>query len=303
MLKGVALSITATSLFAGLYYYSTLLHPLTGELIFGWRMVLMMPCITVFLIATGEWSKVKALCFRIRKRPQLFLYLVLSSALLGSQQWLFMWAPLNGQALNVSMGYFLLPLVMLLVGRYFYKERLSGMQKLAAASAAIGVANEFYQVGGVSWTSLFVCLGFPAYFALRRRLNTAHLGGLWFDVTLTLPAAFCFVSRTPHDAFSTAPHLSVLLCLLAIISAAAFMAYTAANRLLPFGLFGLLGYVEPVLMVMVSLMLGERIHAEQWLTYIPIWIAVLLLAAEGGINLAGFKLKRRALAGSPCDCN
>ncbi|RKE38903.1 RarD protein [Paraburkholderia sp. BL23I1N1] len=116
MLKGVALSITATSLFAGLYYYSTLLHPLTGELIFGWRMVLMMPCITVFLIATGEWSKVKALCFRIRKRPQLFIYLVLSSALLGSQQWLFMWAPLNGQALNVSMGYFLLPLVMSRIG-------------------------------------------------------------------------------------------------------------------------------------------------------------------------------------------
>lgn len=287
MYKGVTLSIIASCLFAGLYYYSTLLKPLNGEEIFGWRMLLTLPCVTLFMIVGKEWKLVAAIFVRIRRKPMLLPALCLSSALLGIQQWLFLWAPVNGRGLNVSLGYFLLPLAMLLVGRLVYRERLSPLQKLAALSAVSGVAHELYQIGGFSWEALLVAAGLPAYFVLRRKLATAHLGGLWFDMLLMLPFAawFAMIRSSTADYVTYAPRLYFMLLFLAIISAAAFMSYIVASRLLPFGLFGLLGYVEPVLMVCVSLLLGEQIQTKEWLTYIPIWVAVGFLAIDGALHI------------------
>jgi len=281
--RGVALSVTSSCLFAGLYYYATLLSPLSGVQIFGWRMLLTLPCVTLFMLVSREWKHVVQLFSRLRRRPALFLGLLCSSALLGTQQWLFMWAPLNGRGLQVSLGYFLLPLSMLLVGRLFYRERLSGLQKLAGLSAACGVAHALYQAGGFSWEALLVALGFPLYFMLRRRLSTEHLGGLWFDMLLTLPFASWVVlgQHVGSQPFVQHPSLYLLVIILALISATAFMAYITASRLLPLGLFGLLGYVEPVLMLLVALALGEHIQADEWLTYLPIWGAVALLVIEG----------------------
>ena len=270
--RGVALSVTATTLFASLYFYATLLHPLTGTEIFGWRMLLTLPCVTVFLMVTGQWSHVVGIAQRLRRRPALLLALMASSALLGVQLWLFLWAPINGAALQVSLGYFLLPLAMLAIGRLLYGDRLTGLQKAAACAAAVGVAHEVFRIGMPSWQALLVALGLPAYFVLRRQLRTDHLGGLWFDMALTLPVAlWCVVERgAVAQAFAEAPRLFALVPLLAVISAAAFMTYTLSSRLLSFSLFGLLGYVEPVLMLGVSLLLGERVQPDEWLTYVPI---------------------------------
>jgi chloramphenicol-sensitive protein RarD len=70
------------------------------------------------------------------------------------------------------------------------------------------------------------------------------------------------------------------------------VAYIVASRLLPLGLFGLLSYVEPVLLLGVALLLGESIQAEEWLTYIPIWMAVAVLVLEGFRHLV--RQRRRA---------
>jgi chloramphenicol-sensitive protein RarD len=280
--KGVVLSVASSCLFASLYFYTTLLGPLGGDAIFGWRMVLMLPLVSLFMLACGEWHQVLAIGARIRQTPRLLGLLCLSSALLGVQQWLFMWAPLNGHGLDVSLGYFLLPLTMLMVGRLLYGDRLTSLKKLAALCAAVGVANELYQVGRVSWATLLVAGGLPLYFILRRKLATAHLGGLWFDTLLTLPVAAGFALGQGVEPFRQAPHLYALVLGLGVISAAAFMSYIVAGRLLPFSLFGLLGYVEPVLLVGVAVALGEQIKPEQWLTYLPIWVAVAVLIADGG---------------------
>ncbi|BCS46599.1 permease [Pseudomonas amygdali pv. tabaci] len=281
--KGIALSVASSCAFAGLYYYATLLKPLDGEQIFGWRMLLTLPCVTLFLLLGREWNPVSNVFNRLVQQPSLIIGLLASSALLGIQQWLFMWAPINGRGLQVSLGYFLLPIVMILVGTLFYRERLSWLQIAAGVAAVLGVTHEVIQVGGFAWETLLVALGFPAYFVLRRTLNTANLGGLWFDMFFMIPVAtwFALGSQASSSCFDQAPRLYALVPLLAVISAAAFMAYTTASRLLPFSLFGLLGYVEPVLMVVVALLIGERIAPSDWLTYIPIWFAVGLLILEG----------------------
>jgi chloramphenicol-sensitive protein RarD len=281
--KGIALSVSASVLFAVMYYYTSLLTPLSGVEIFGWRMLLTVPCMTVFMVLSGEWKRVVEIVRRVSANRKLMAGLVASSALLGVQLWLFMWAPLNGYSLDVSLGYFLLPLTMVLTGRIAYGERLSYLQKVAVVFACLGVINEVYQVGGFSWATLLVCIGYPAYFVLRKRLAADNLGGLWLDMALTLPVAFWFVHSGAQGfgVFEQHPWLSLLIPMLGVISASALVVYIIASRLLPFSLFGLLSYVEPVLLLGVALLLGESIKKGEWLTYIPIWMAVLVLVFEG----------------------
>lgn len=294
MSKGIALSVFASVLFAVMYFYTSLLAPLDGEEIFGWRMLLTMPCMTLFMLVSGEWKRVVDPLRRVAAKPLLLVGLMLSSALLGAQLWLFMWAPLNGYSLDVSLGYFLLPLTMILTGRLVFGEQLSYLQKVAACLATLGVINELYQVGSFSWATLVVALGYPAYFVLRRRLATDHLGGLWLDMTLLLPVAFWMVQSGAQGfgVFGQHPWLTLLIPVLGLISASALVVYIIASRLLPFSLFGLLSYVEPVLLLGVALLLGESIKAEEWLTYLPIWLAVVVLVFEGAKHLAR---QRRAL--------
>ncbi|MBT1265616.1 MULTISPECIES: EamA family transporter RarD [Pseudomonas] len=283
MSKGVVLSVLASVLFAVMYYFTSLLTPLSGLEIFGWRMLLTVPCMTVFMIVSGEWRRVWELVRLVAAKPALIGGVVVSSALLGVQLWLFMWAPLNGRSLDVSLGYFLLPLTMVLTGRLVYGEQLSRLQKIAVFFAGAGVLNELYQVGGFSWATLVVIIGYPVYFVLRKRLKTDHLGGLWLDMALMLPVALWFVQSGEQGFAVLDAHkgLYALIPMLGLISASALVCYVVASRLLAFSLFGLLSYVEPVLLLGVALLLGESIKAGEWLTYLPIWLAVMVLVFEG----------------------
>lgn len=283
MSKGILSSVAASCLFAVMYFYSSLLTPLDGEEIFGWRTLLTLPCLTVFMLVTREWKLVTNLWRRVRQTPALFLGMLGTSSLIGLQLWVFLWAPLHGRSLEVSMGYFLLPLTMVLTGRVVYGERLSRLQKVAVGCAALGVGHELYLHGNFAWETLLVMLGYPVYFVLRRRCRTEHLGGLWCDMCLLLPWALYFVLNGPLSATDLAEHpgLYALIPGLGMISALALVSYVLASRLLPFSLFGLLSYVEPVLLVAVALMLGETIGEDQWLTYLPIWAAVVVLILEG----------------------
>lgn len=287
MSAGVVLSVLASLLFGGLYYFSTLLIPLDGEHIFGWRMLLTFPFVTLFMLSAGYWPLVREIARRMRARPVLLLAQLLSSAMVGVQLWLFMWAPVNGRALEVSLGYFLLPLTMVLAGYFIYREHPSRLQKLAIALAALGVANAFLQAGNFAWEILVVAVGYPAYFVLRRSLGTDHLGGFWFDMLFMLPVVVWFATAggTVGTMFNEFPRLYWLVALLGLFSAMALICYIMASRLLTFILFGLLSYVEPILLVLVALLLGESIAAEEWPTYILIWLAVAVLVFEGWRHL------------------
>jgi chloramphenicol-sensitive protein RarD len=284
----------ASCLFAVMYYYTSLLKPLSGEEIFGWRMLLTLPCVTAFMLSSGDWRRAHALAARLRQTPALLGAMALSAGLLGVQLWLFMWAPLHGRSLEVSLGYFLLPLTMILTGRVVYGEHLSHLQKIAACCALVGVGNELLRLGSFSWETLVVCLGYPVYFILRRKIKSDHLGGLWWDMLLILPVALLFICKGNPAVVHDVPKLYVLIPILGAISASALVSYILASRLLAFSVFGLLSYVEPVLLVGVALLLGESISRDEWMTYLPIWLAVMVLVGEGVKHVLAQRRRLRA---------
>ena len=297
MYKGLVLSILASVTFGVLYFYSQFLKPFDSEQTFAWRMLVTLPFLTLFMYWSGDLQHISQIFKRIVKQPVLLIWLIFSSILCTTQLWLFLWGPINGRGLQVSLGYFLLPLVMVLVGCVLYKEKLSKWQLAAVILAILGVGHEIWRIGSIAWETVYVALAYPLYFFLRRVFKTDHLGGFWWDLCLILPVAFYlgFIHSDTLGVMGSFPHLIWAIIGLGFLSALGLGSYILASRYLPFVIFGLLSYLEPVLLAFASIVLGERVEAGEWLTYIPIWIAVLLLVVEGTIHIIKQKRKQQAL--------
>lgn len=280
--RGVFASVAASVLFGVLFLLPPLLEPLSGSEVFGWRVVLTLPVVAAIFVATAQWRDVVNVTSRIRRRPPLAFALLFDGLLLGVQLWLFGWAPKSGHGLDAALGYLLLPLVMVVLGILVHRERLSVMRGAAVGAAVVGVLAALILKGGLSWVTLVVALGYPLYFTLRRRWRLDSSGALCLELVVLVPVAAWLL--TAADAFATLVQTPVLLLavvLLGLVSGAALVLYLAASRVLPFGLFGLLTYLEPVLLVAISIsLLGEHATQLDAFIYGPIALALALLAIE-----------------------
>ena len=277
--RGLALSIGASLLFAVLPGYVQWLTPLDGVQVFAQRVLWSVPLILLLVVAARQTHLLRETFVRLRHEPLLLAACPLAAALIGVQWFLFLWAPLVGRMLEVSMGYFLLPLALVLSGRVFYGERLRPLQRLAVACAVLGVLHELWRTQAFSWLTLATALGYPPYMMLRRWMRLDALSGFVLEMLILARLAIgLIVMYGPADAFGERPVLWLLVPVMALIGTLAFAAYMASSRLLPMGLFGILSYLEPVLLFIVALLLlGEHFDTGQWLTYLPIWLAVLLV--------------------------
>lgn len=292
---GVLWSVVASCLFAVIPAYVFWLAPLDGQAILAWRVVGTLPAVMVLIYWRGRSAELWAELQTLRVMPKRLMLIVLATLLMATQWWLFLWAPLQGLTLDMSLGYFLLPLTMVLAGRVFYGERLRPLQSLAVAVALLGVAHELWLTRAFSWVSLWVALVYPPYFMLRRHLQLQPLVGLTLEMFILVPFAVAYLLWLPNHAAQlwATPALWWLLPGLGVLSAAAFVLYLSASRLLPFGLFGILSYVEPILIFLIAwLWLGETLTWQSLLTYGPIWLAVLISVVD-----SVYVLNKQRLAG------
>lgn len=297
MFKGIAYSVLASVTFGVLYYYTQLLGAFDSEQTFGWRIIATLPFLTLFMWFSGDLFHIKAILKRVIAAPSLLLLLMITSVLTSVQLWIFLWGPMHGRGLQVSLGYFLLPLVLVLAGSVLYGEKLSKFQALAVFLAMLGVGHEIWRLGSIAWETALVAIGYTAYFVIRKQIKTDNLGGFWWDMIIILPVAIFFTQTgdTPYFKFLEQPSLALVVMGLGLFSAIGLGCYLLASRYLPLILFGLLGYLEPVLLALVSFALGEKIGEEEWLTYILIWLAVLVLVIEGANHLVQQKRRKQQL--------
>ncbi|WP_280570569.1 EamA family transporter RarD [Chromohalobacter sp. 296-RDG] len=293
---GVTLNVIASFLFASMFAYTSLLTNLNGEEIFGWRMLLTFPCLTVFIITRGYWGQIVTICQRLTQSIMFVVTRIFSAAMLSFQLWLFVWAPGNGHGLSVSLGYFIMPLTMVLIGKIAFQDRMTGYQKVACFSALLGI---LYQIGfseNIAWPTLAVGLGYPVYFWLRRKTDTNNIGGLWVDMVLSLPISIIFIYSGGEITSDILGNIDTLWLVigLGVLSASALTFQALSGPHLNLTLFGLLVYVEPALLLVVALILGEEIKASEWPTYLAIWFSVFLLIVEGVTSLGiNNKFRRR----------
>ncbi|MDA3147725.1 EamA family transporter RarD [Leucobacter sp. UCMA 4100] len=285
--SGVFVSLAASLAFGTIYFLTPYLAPLGGLQVWGIRLLVTAPIIWLILRLSRQMSLFTDIAKRFAQRPLLVLGVLACGLLVSLQLWLFSWAPLNGRGLEVALGYFLLPLVLVIVGRFLYRDSLSWWHWLATAVAAAGVSFEIVRVGGFSWETLAVCLGYPLYFVLRRSLGTANTGGLLWELLLVMPVGVWIVAEelARGEAFRENPWLWITAPLVSALAAVALWLYILASKLLSISLFGLLSYVEPALLVVAAMLIGERIAPGEFITYGAIWSAVLILLVGGVVEM------------------
>jgi chloramphenicol-sensitive protein RarD len=190
---------------------------------------------------------------------------------------------LYGETLSVALGYFTLPLVLVVVGKFVYGDSLSRLQLLACGLAAVGVGYAYVMAEGLSWIVLLIALGYPIYFIHRKTLAVSSDVGFTLDNVFLLPLTFfAMFYLLPVEQIQALPAVSWLYYLgLAVAGAVPMLLFLYASQSLPMSLFGLLGYVEPVLVFAVGLLLGERVDPSDMPTYVLVMMALFVLALDG----------------------
>lgn len=277
MNRGVLASLIASALFGTIFLISGSLSGIGHPEVFGWRIVVTLAIVApVYAIVPARRAQMISLLGRIKARPGLLFYGAIASSLVGVQLWLFMYAPMNGYALATSLGYFLLPLFMVTVGRVVFSERLSQGQKIAVGLAAIGVGHQLIFAGGLAWPTLVICFGYPLYFVARRRARFESNAAFTLEVLFLTPlAVFFIVTGVQQPGTNMIPVLAI-----GVLGAMAMFLFLGAASLLSLSVFGLLSYVEPILLLVAAVLMGEQLFARDAFTYVPIILALVLLALD-----------------------
>ena len=269
MLKGVFFCITANFLFGLGYYFAILLRPLSGESMFGFRIIVLIPFILLAILLFKQTPKFTQLWKKIKKNPPLIFILLLLALNTGVQLWLFMWAPNNGQAIPVSIGYLLLPIVAVALGKIVFKEHFTLLKWLSLIFAIIGVGINIILTGDFSWGTLVSGIGYPLYITLRRYFDINNLATFFIELLLVTPFALYFISQTEMQPILIENHyLYAILALFGLVNGVAFIAYIASSNLLPVNVLGLLGYMEPLVMLAISFIIGESLDSKSYILMI-----------------------------------
>ncbi|WGE47636.1 EamA family transporter RarD [Actinobacillus equuli subsp. equuli] len=280
--------MSANFLFGLGYYFAILLRPLNGESMFGFRIVVLAPFILLAILLFKQTAKFQQLWQKIKQNPPLVLVLLLLALNTGIQLWLFLWAPNNGQAIEVSIGYLLLPIVAVALGKIVFKEHFTLLKWLSLGFAVIGVVSNIWLTGSFSWATIVAGVGYPLYITLRRYFDINTLATFFVELLLVMPFAGYFIAQTDMQPIvADNQHIYYFLALFGLVNGAAFILYIASSNLLPVNVLGLLGYVEPLVMLCVSFMIGEVLDSKSYLLMICLALAITLLTIDN------FRLARK----------
>ncbi|HJW24546.1 MAG TPA: EamA family transporter RarD [Rhodocyclaceae bacterium] len=235
--------------------------------------------VALLLSAKGQWNKVRAAA----GQPRHLLLLTTAAFLVGSNWLVFLWAVDRHQVIASSLGYFLTPLVNVLLALTFLKERLNGKEWLAVGLAVAAVANEILALGNLPWISLVLAGTFGFYGLVRKQVPVDAISGLWLETVAMLPVAGVYAlwqSGQGHAVFTGHDSTTqVLLILAGVITALPLMAFAAATQRLNLATVGMLMYINPTLQFATAVWLfGEPMAPARIVTFALIWLGLLVFS-------------------------
>ena len=234
------------------------------------------------LITLGRnWSQVRAAC---HNRKRLFL-LAVTAVLIGGNWLLFIWAVNNHHMLEASLGYFINPLVNVLLGMLFLGERFRRMQWLAVVLAFAGVLIQLWQFGSLPIIGLGLAFSFAFYGLLRKKIAIDAQTGMLIETLWLLPvaAAYLFLfADSPTSHLSANPwSLNLLLVAAGIVTTVPLLFFTAAATRLRLSTLGFFQYLGPTLMFLLAVTFyGETVGQDKLVTFGFIWAALLLFILD-----------------------
>lgn len=279
--KGIVLALLAYSMwgFAPLYFKhlqqvpasEILLHRIIWSFVF---MLLLLGCFTGF-------QRVRS----VLRQPKQLAILAVTSVLIAGNWLLFIWAVNNDHMLDASLGYYINPLLNVMLGMIFLGERLRKLQWLAVGLAATGVLIQLISFGSVPVVSIGLATSFGLYALLRKKVNVDAQSGLVLETALLMPLALGYLLLVPQDAganmLTNSWDMNLLLMAAGIVTSVPLLCFAGAAVRIPLTVLGFFQYIGPSIMFVLAVTLyGEPFDLEKSITFGFIWLALLAFTAD-----------------------
>jgi chloramphenicol-sensitive protein RarD len=246
----------------------------------AWSFLFLMPLI----ILQRQWKQFIA----ILQNPRMLSVLMSSAILVGANWLLYIWAVNNNHLLQASLGYYINPLVNVVLGMVFLRERLRPPQTLAVVLAAVGVIYLTVQYGQFPWIAIGLAMSFGLYGLIRKAAPVGPLVGLAVETLLvSLPAIGYLLyldSQGTGSLFRVNLNLDMLLMGCAPLTAVPLLLFTAGAKRLYLSTVGLMQYIGPSGMFLLAVFYyHETFSTAQVWTFVMIWTALVIYSTDSVI--------------------
>ena len=277
--RGTLLGVTAYLIwgFAALYWVQ--LQVVDTRDLLAHRVLWTVCAVVLSLLVAGRLTAT----LRLLRQPRT-MAIMAAAAVFSAANWgVFIWAVTHEQATEASLGYFLLPLVNVVIGLTVFGERIDVAQKWGVAFAVAAVAVQVGYYGGLPLVALSLALTFGLYGAIRKAIAIESMEGLLLEALIMLPFAIGWLIYRDGAGFGVyGLKIDLLLIGAGFYSAVPLMTYVAASRLLPLTALGLVFYIGPTAQLIVAVwVFGEPLVPAQMIAFGLVWIGLVLVTMDG----------------------
>ena len=269
--------------------YWPLLEPAGPVEIVAHRSFWTLVFVSILITATRMWSQVRNALVVPRTR-----WLLLGTSALITLNWTgYIWAVLTGKVLEASLGYFINPLVSVLLGVALLSEKLRTAQWVAVALGGAAVVVLTIAYGRPPWVALLLAGTFATYGLLRKFADVPTTVGLTVESLFLLPLSLGVIiagAIAGWGTFGEVPRATALFMLAGVVTALPLLAFGAAAVRIPLSSLGLLQYLTPIMQFLLGVVVfGEQLSTSGWVGFTLIWLALVIFSADA------LRANRRAL--------
>ncbi|MBI1377011.1 MAG: EamA family transporter RarD [Frankiales bacterium] len=278
---GLLLGIGAYGMWGFFPLFFPLLEPASALEILADRFLFSLVFMALLLTLTRTWSRLRPVLPDRRR----MLLLLAASALIGVNWGLYIWGVNNGHVVEGSLGYFINPLVLVLMGVVVLGERLRRLQWVAVGIAAVAVVVLTLGYGKLPWLALSLAFSFAGYGLVKKVAGVDPQAALTIETAYATPFALAYLVLLGTQGTLTFGHSSggntALLVLTGAVTAIPLLMFGGAANRIPLSTVGLLQYLTPVIQFVIGVwVVGEQMPPARWAGFAVVWVALAVFTID-----------------------
>lgn len=284
-LRGVIFVAISYILWGVLPIYWKLLQHVSAQQVLCHRIVWCVVFMILLIIISNRWRSFRLELREIFVQPQKLIGIILSALILNMNWFIYIWAVIHNHVIEASLGYYINPLVSVILGVAVLKERMNIWQYLAFFLAFLAVLNLTVHFGSVPWISISLAVTFGLYGLLKKMVGAGAITGLTLETLIMIIPALIYltyVHQTGYGSFSTnSLTTSILLIGAGIVTAVPLLLFSSGTLSLSLTIVGFLQYISPTLTLLLGIFLyHESFTAAHLISFALIWIGLIIFTVS-----------------------
>ena len=291
--SGILYALTAFTLWAiaPIYFKEMSFVPATE--ILAHRVIWSCVIVLVLIVLLRYTNALK----KVLSSPKILMAMLISTLLIGLNWGTFIWAVQNNKMLSASLGYYINPLISILLGMIFFKDKLDKVRKAAVVLCFCAVVFEVIQFGSLPWIALILAMTFGFYGLVRKKIAVDSFTGMAIETAIMLPLALTYLILSPSPSanmFENSASVNWLLFAAGPVTMVPLMCFAAAANRVSMVTLGFFQYIGPTGMFFLAVFLyDEPLSAEKLTTFVLIWSALTMLIFDSVRRLRKAKVAKQ----------